>query len=86
MLQGAREVKIHGEWIPIRAEVMELPMLSAHGDSDELMRWLSGVRRDPSRVFVVHGEPDAAEALRVRIDRDLGWGAAVPRLGQVFEL
>jgi metallo-beta-lactamase family protein len=86
MLQGAREVKIHGEWTPVRAEVTDLSMLSAHADSDELMRWLSGFRHEPSRVFIVHGEPDASEALRVRIDRDLGWSATVPRPEQVFDL
>ena len=86
MLQGAREVKIHGEWVPVRAEVTELPMLSAHADSHELMQWLSGFRHEPSRVFIVHGEPDASEALRVRIGRDLGWNATVPRPEQVFDL
>ena len=75
-----------GQWSPIHAEVAELPMLSAHADSDELMRWLSGFRRRPARVFIVHGEPDASEALRVRIGRELGWSACVPRQGQEFSL
>lgn len=86
MLQGARDIRIHGQWIPVRAEVDDLSMLSAHADADELMRWLSGFRRAPSRVFIVHGEADAAEALRVRIDRELGWDAAVPRQNQIFDL
>ncbi len=86
MLQGAREIRVHGEWIPVRAEVDDLAMLSAHADADELMRWLSGFRHEPSRVFIVHGEPEAAEALRVRINKDLGWNATVPRQDQVFDL
>jgi metallo-beta-lactamase family protein len=86
MLQGAREIKIHGEWIPVLAEVANLPALSAHADSDELMRWLSGFRHAPARTFIVHGEAEAAEALRVRIDKDLGWNAAVPRQDQAFDL
>lgn len=86
MLQGAREVKIHGQWIPVRAEVADLSMLSAHADADELMLWLRGFRRKPDRVFIVHGEDDASEALRVRIDRELGWDATVPRQGQAFDL
>ncbi|WP_207480114.1 MBL fold metallo-hydrolase RNA specificity domain-containing protein [Arenibaculum pallidiluteum] len=77
MLRGAREVKIHGQWIPIRAEIADLPMLSAHADSDELVRWLSGFRRPPRRVFVVHGEPSASEALQARIVRELGWDSVV---------
>jgi metallo-beta-lactamase family protein len=70
----------------IQAEVANLPMLSAHADSNELLRWLSGFTRPPKRVFIVHGEAEAAEALRVRIGRDLGWDAAVSRLDEVFEL
>jgi metallo-beta-lactamase family protein len=86
MLQGAREIKIHGQWIPVLAEVADLPALSAHADSDELMRWLSGFRHAPARTFIVHGEAEAAEALRVRIDKDLGWNASVPRQDQAFDL
>jgi metallo-beta-lactamase family protein len=86
MLQGSREIKIHGQWISVEAEVVDLPALSAHADSDELMRWLSGFRQTPARTFIVHGEAEAAEALRVRIDKDLGWLATVPRQDQVFEL
>lgn len=86
LLDGAREVKIFGQWVPVQAEVTELPMLSAHADSNELMRWLSGFWRAPRRVFIVHGEPEAAEALRERIGRELGWDACVPLQGQVFEL
>jgi len=86
MLQGAREIKIHGQWISVRAEVDDLSMLSAHADANELMLWLSGFRHRPSRVFIVHGEPDASEALRVRIDKDLRWSATVPRQDQVFDL
>jgi metallo-beta-lactamase family protein len=86
MLEGAREIKIHGEWIPVRAEVADLSMLSAHADANELMRWLSGFREAPSRAFIVHGEDEASEALRVRIDRELGWNATVPLLQQAFTL
>lgn len=86
MLEGAREVKIHGQWIPVQAEVADLPMLSAHADANELMRWLSGFKRSPRGVFVVHGEAQASEAMRSRIDRELGWNAVVPRQDQVFEL
>lgn len=86
MLQGAREIKIHGSWIPVAAEVADLPALSAHADSDELMRWLSGFRHAPARIFIVHGEAEAAEALRVRFRRELEWDASVPRQDQVFDL
>ncbi|KDD58622.1 beta-Casp domain protein [Bordetella bronchiseptica OSU553] len=78
LLDGATETRIYGQWIPIKAEVAELPMLSAHADSDELMRWLAGFQEAPRRVFIVHGEPQASEALRERIQRELNWQAIVP--------
>jgi metallo-beta-lactamase family protein len=61
-------------------------MLSAHADADELIRWASGFTAPPRRVFVVHGEPPAADALRRRLDRELNWQATVPRPNQVFDL
>jgi metallo-beta-lactamase family protein len=86
MLEGAREIKIHGQWIPVAAEIDDLSILSAHADAGELMRWLSGFRKRPARVFIVHGEPEASEALRVRIGRELDWSATVPRQDQCFDL
>ncbi|TLP98628.1 MBL fold metallo-hydrolase [Nesterenkonia salmonea] len=86
LLEGAHDLKIHGDWIPIKAEVANLPGLSAHADAAELMRWLSGFRQAPEKVFIVHGEPQAADTFRARIDRDLAWQAVVPRQNQVFTL
>jgi len=86
LLDGAREVRIHGQWVQVHAEVDNLSMLSAHADADELMRWLRGFRRRPQQVFIVHGEPDASEALRERIGRELEWDATVPLMGEEFEL
>ena len=86
LLEGARETRVYGQWVRVEAEVAELPMLSAHADSDELMRWLSGFRRPPQRVFIVHGEPDASEALRERIQRDLDWPATVPLQNRSYTL
>ena len=83
---GERLVRIYGEWIPIRAEVADLAMLSAHADADELIRWARGFTAAPKEVFVVHGEPGPADTLRRRLDREFGWRATVPRPGLVFEL
>src|SRR5690606_9190107 len=63
ILRGAREVKIYGHWMPVIAEVTELPMLSAHAGSDELMRGLSGFQRPPRTVFIEHGELEASQPL-----------------------
>jgi metallo-beta-lactamase family protein len=86
LIEGRREVKIHGQWIAIGAEIANLPMLSAHADADEILRWLGGFLGPPRKTFVVHGEPSGSEALRVRIGRDLGWDACVPLQGQPHEL
>ena len=86
LLEGARDVKMFGQWIPVNAEVAELPMLSAHADSDELLQWLLGFGQAPKRLFIVHGEPEASEGLRERVQRELGWQATVPLQGQEFEL
>jgi metallo-beta-lactamase family protein len=78
MVAGAKEVKIHGAWHAVRAEVLNLDMLSAHADSDEIMQWLSGFRAPPARTFIVHGEPGASDTLRQRIEETLGWSCHVP--------
>ena len=86
MVAGAESVKIHGEQIPIRAEVHNLDMLSAHADAHEILRWLRGFAKPPRMTFVVHGEPSASDALRRRIEEDLGWRSVVPDHGQQVEL
>lgn len=78
LARGEASLRIFGQDIPIRAEVVQLASASAHADSDEIMAWLRAAPRAPRRVFINHGEPDAAEALRVRIQRELHWDAHVP--------
>jgi len=83
---GERYVRIYGEWVPINARVANLAMLSAHADADELIRWAGGFDAPPRQVFVVHGEPQPADTLRSRLDRQFGWQATVPRPNQLFSL
>ena len=78
MVAGAREVKIHGQWIEINAKVSQIDSYSAHADADEIMAWLRKFRVAPSQVYLCHGEPEAADALRQRIEEQLGWPARVP--------
>ena len=86
MVAGVESVKIHGEQIPIRAEVQNLDMLSAHADADEILRWLRGFTKPPLKTFIVHGEATASDALRRRIEEELGWRCLVPAHGQQVEL
>ena len=78
IVSGAETVKIHGDEVPIRAEVDNLEMLSAHADADEILAWLRGFEHAPKMAFITHGEPAAADALRKRIQDDLGWPCSVP--------
>jgi metallo-beta-lactamase family protein len=75
---GARTVRIFGEDVPVRARVEAIHGLSAHADSDGLLRWLRTASGRPRRVFVIHGDPGPAETLAQRIRAELGWDAAVP--------
>jgi metallo-beta-lactamase family protein len=77
MVEGADSVKIHGAYVPVRAEVANLTMLSAHAGADEILRWLKGFERAPRMTFITHGEPAAADALRLRIEEELQWRCAV---------
>jgi metallo-beta-lactamase family protein len=86
LVAGAAEVKIHGEYVPVRAAVSHLEGFSGHADSDELMAWLRGFRKPPRHTFVVHGDPEASDMLRVRIQDELGWPVRVPAHGATFEV
>jgi metallo-beta-lactamase family protein len=77
LLDGAPEVRIHGAMVPVRAAIARVDTMSAHADADEILHWLRGFKRPPRRTFIVHGEPDAAEALRARIAGELKWRADV---------
>jgi metallo-beta-lactamase family protein len=86
LVAGATEVKIHGAYVPVRAQVSHLQGFSGHADREELIDWLRRLRTPPRQTFVVHGEPDAADALRLRIGDELGWRARVPQHGESVEV
>ena len=78
ILAGAESVKIHGEYVPVRAEVAVLSNLSAHADYAEIIDWLGGFESAPRQTFITHGEPVAADALRHRIEEQKRWHCRVP--------
>ena len=84
--EGADEVKIHGKMVDVRAKVETVHGLSAHADKDEIIRWLSGFERPPKKVFAVHGDPGAVEAMVQNISKELGWNASVAKDRQVAQL
>lgn len=78
LVAGATQIRIHGESFPVRAEVAQLQTASAHADADELLAWLRQIPHAPRRTFVTHGESAASDALRQRIQSELGWQVSVP--------
>jgi metallo-beta-lactamase family protein len=75
---GERELRIYGEDVKVRAEVIQLESLSAHADADGIIAWMKTAAREPRMTYITHGDPDASDALRLRIKRELGWRARVP--------
>ncbi len=82
LVDGAPAVKIHGRYVPVRAQVVDVSAFSVHADADEVIAWLAGAPRPPQACYVVHGEPHASAALRDRIFRELQWTAVVPKAGE----
>lgn len=86
MLDGVDAIKIHGEYVPLRAQVVQIENLSAHADGDEILAWLSNFSEPPRHTFITHGEPDAADVLRKRIEEALKWRCSVPDYLESVEL
>ncbi len=78
LASGEREIRIYGEDVKIRADVIQLESLSAHADADGVIEWMRSAPREPRMTYITHGEPEASDALRLRIKRELGWRARVP--------
>jgi metallo-beta-lactamase family protein len=83
---GAREVRILGETVPVRARIAKIGGFSAHADRDELLRWASCLAAPPRRVFITHGEPETAARFRDHLAGRKGWDVMVPARGQAVEL
>lgn len=83
---GEPTLRIHGEDVPVRAEVVSLPGVSAHADADQILKWLATMPEPARHIYVTHGEPVAADTLRSRIERELRCDASVPLLGSSAEL
>ena len=79
---GATEIKIHGAYVPVRAEVVTMDSMSAHADYNEILEWLRGFKHAPKHTFVTHGEPAAADEMRRRIEETFGWKVSVPEYGE----
>jgi metallo-beta-lactamase family protein len=82
---GTESIKIHGQWVPVRAEVAQLKSTSSHADASQLVGWLKSGAAVPDRIFVTHGEPSAADALRQQLRRETNAEVTVPEHGEAYE-
>jgi len=83
---GGRELRIYGQDVKVRAEVVQLEGFSAHADADGIIRWMHNAPQAPRMTYVTHGEPEASDALRLRIKRELGWNVRVPEYLETVSL
>ena len=86
LIAGASSIKIHGEYIPINAEVLHWDLLSAHADQEDLIKWLSKAELTPKKVLLVHGEPQASDNLRRLINDKLNLEVEIPSMGDSYSL
>ncbi|MFD8496039.1 MBL fold metallo-hydrolase RNA specificity domain-containing protein [Amycolatopsis sp. NPDC059657] len=81
LASGARQIKIHGRYVTVRADVVQIDAFSAHADANELLTWATKGEQ-PSTTYLVHGEPEGSAAVAERLSSDYGWSAVVPRDGE----
>lgn len=87
LLEGEKNVRIHGEEIAVKAEIREIADFSAHADQAGLLNWIGAIQtRRPKQVFLVHGEPEAIEALEEKIEQELGLAVIAPEVGAEYDL
>lgn len=86
LIEGATEVEIHREMIPVNARIEKMNSLSAHADQGEILKWLRGFKTPPRMTFIVHGEPEPQAILAAKIREVLGWEVSIPHQGEAFDL
>lgn len=84
--EGAHEIKLHGKYIPVKATIKTIESLSAHADQSELIDWIRDIKNVPEHLFLVHGEPTALDAFRVKIKDELQLKAIIPHINETFTL
>ena len=86
LLDGAREVKMHGMMVPVRARIENIGHFSAHGDADDLLRWIRSAKRPPRTMYLVHGEPAGQEALAERLKKEFPSTVKIPEYLEAFDV
>jgi metallo-beta-lactamase family protein len=86
IIDGAKEVRILGQYYPVRARVVQVNGFSAHADRDELFKWLSSLRKAPKRLFITHGELSSSQHFASFVRDKTGWEIVVPKYKDEFVL
>ncbi|WP_313114384.1 MBL fold metallo-hydrolase [Aequorivita sediminis] len=86
LLEGAHELKFFGKYHPVKAEIHHIESLSAHADQQGLLDWTSKIKNIPEETFLIHGEPTAQDALRLKLQDTYGWKVSIPKLFEVKEI
>ncbi len=82
---GLPRIKIHGEWVDVRAHIAKVESFSVHADSEELLRWLKKCKK-PRKIFVIHGEREAQQSFKEKLHSQLGWNAIIPHINESFDI
>lgn len=86
LLEGDKEIKIYGRYYSVKANILEIQGLSAHGDQKNLLNWLSDLQNKPQKLFLVHGENEPADEMRIKITENYGFDCCVPLMGTEIEI
>lgn len=86
LLDGEKTIKLHGKYLDVKAEVLLVEGLSAHADQRELIDWMSQLKSQPQRLFIVHGEPEGSIALKAKIQEVYGYESIIPERNERYEL
>ncbi|MBF8150878.1 MBL fold metallo-hydrolase [Winogradskyella sp. F6397] len=86
LLEGAHEIRFFGKYYPVKATIKSIESLSAHGDQQDLLDWLSDIKNVPEHVYLIHGEPSALDAFRVKLKDKYNWNVKIPKLTDVEKL
>ncbi|MEP5255463.1 MAG: MBL fold metallo-hydrolase [Winogradskyella arenosi] len=86
LLEGAHEIRFFGKYYPVKATIKSIDSLSAHADQDDLLQWVKGIKNIPEEVFLIHGEPTALDALRVKLKAEYNWNISIPKLEESLRI
>jgi metallo-beta-lactamase family protein len=83
---GAHEIRFYGKYYPVKATIKSIESLSAHGDQQDLLNWMKNIKNIPEKVFLIHGEPPALDAFKLKIKDTFNWNVCIPKLNDTESL